>query len=148
MSDRNLVPPPPLVAAAGLSRVLVQRTRMAMREPAYSYTLYVAEEDAPGHVRATCTHFTILSEHGIRGRFIDFAAATCSAAHCAMPTGRDRYQDWLEHEQRARREALSLARAAFPELRAFRGDTLPSLWTVIPTLPAGTHAEVWLTFAT
>lgn len=146
MSGNRLVPAPALAAAAGLTRVLVQRTRMAMPEPAYSYGLYVAEAEAPDHVRATCTYFSILPEHGIRERFIDFAAATCTAAHSAMPTGWDRYQDWLEHERLARREALLLASHAFPELRAYALDTLPSLWIVMPEFRSGTHAEVWLSF--
>ena len=147
MSDQ-VVSAPPLVAAVGLSRILVQRTRMAMREPSYSYCLYVPEHEAPEHVRATCSRFIILPEHSMGDRFIDFVDATASAAHCAMPTGWDRYQDWLEHERRAYREALSLARAAFPELRSFRGDGLPRLWIEMPDFRDGTHAEVWLTFGT
>jgi hypothetical protein len=148
VNDRKVIPAPPLAAAAGLSRVLVERTRMAMREPSYSYDLYVPEPEAPEHVRTTCSRFIILPDHSMRERFIDYVDATCSAAHCAMPTGWDRYQDWLEHERRAYREALGLARAAFPELRAFNGDALPRLWIGMPSFRDGTHAEAWLTFGT
>ena len=146
MTTEQRVQPSPLAAAAGLSRVLVERTRMAMREPAYSYSLYVAEAEAPDHCRASCTHFTILSDFGIREQFIDYANATRSAVQCAMPTGWDRYQAWLEHEQHARRDALILARLAFPELEAFPGEALPSLWITMPRFRKGTHANVWLIF--
>jgi hypothetical protein len=148
VSYELLGPELPLVEAAKLPRVLVQRTRMAMPEPAYAYSVYVAEEEAPEHVRATCTYFSILPEHGIQERFIDFATATRTAAQVAMPTGWARYEAWLEHDQLARREALAVARLAFPELRSYRGDTLPSLWIEMPEYPDGTHAEVWLTFTT
>jgi hypothetical protein len=146
MSTERLVAATPLAAAAGLPRVLVQRTRMAMPEPAYSYDLYVTEEETPTHARASCTHFTVLSNRSTRERFIDFANATCTPDHCAMPQGWERYQAWLDHEKQTRREALALARHAFPELDAFMGDALPSLWVPLPAFPGGSHAEVWLTF--
>jgi hypothetical protein len=146
MSIERSVAATPLAAAAGLPRVLVQRTRMAMPEPAYSYDLYVIEEETPTHARASCTHFTILSNRSTRERFIDFANATCTPDHCAMPQSWERYQAWLDHEKRTRREALALARQAFPELDAFMGDALPSLWVPLPTFLGGSHADVWLTF--
>ena len=146
MATERRVSASPLAAAAGLSRVLVERTRMAMREPSYSYSLYVPEEEAPDHVRASCTHFSILSDFGIREHFIDYATATCSAEQSAMPKGWERYRAWQEHERLARRDALILARLAFPELEEFPGEALPSLWITMPRFRKGTHANVWLTF--
>jgi hypothetical protein len=147
VTERQLVPATPLAAAAGLSRVLVQRTRMAMRDPAYSYSLYVPEHEAPSHVRSACRYFTILSQYDGRERFIDFAEATRSSAECAMPRGWDRYQRWLEHERAASREALTLARTVFPELDGLQSDSLPTLWIFMPGLRKGTHADAWLAFA-
>ena len=106
-------------------KIRIDRVRMAMPEPAYSYdaTVPVSEVDRSKHSYFIC-----------RGReeFVSFADATRPAELDEMPLGWERYEAWMEHEKRANARALEIAKRLFPELAP--AEKWPSLWVVIPSL--------------
>lgn len=105
-------------------RVTVIRT--AIIGGGLTYDVYVPLSEVPQHVMDTYPSQTWT--HG--EKFVDFPAATQSEEHTRMPKGIARYQAWCDHETKARRLMLKIARRAFPELHNLRDrDTLPHLWT-------------------
>lgn len=110
--------------------------RTAMCGGGLSYDVYVPESECPEHVRKACpggTYHTRIHRGDYSKNqeyFLNYEDATLSPEHEAMEQGIERYNDWLEHEKKARREMLQIAILAFPELSkvATRTDSLPLLW--------------------
>lgn len=99
------------------------------------YDVYVPESECPEHVLKACpggSYYTrIIRQHkGKLKIYLDYEHATLSEAHNKMEQGHERYESWLAHEEKARREMLLIAVKAFPELSKVcaRTDMLPSLW--------------------
>lgn len=60
--------------------------------------------------------------------YLNYADATQAEEHYTMPLGHERYEQALSHEARALKEAMTIARRAFPELKHYPSESLPSLW--------------------
>lgn len=118
-------------------RKLIRRT--AMVGGGLSYDVYVPIEDVKDYVP---TRYTTIGWNG--KNYLNYIDATMNVEHYAMPTGYERYLQYLKHEGKAKREKLTIIQSIFPETRTLK--EYPSLW-VNNLLSEGekeTSAEVWL----
>lgn len=116
-------------------KVHVVRTRMIGGGLSYDVEVPVSEVQNYDGTRYT----TIL-----RGseRYVNFVEATLPESHFKMPTGVERYQEFLLHKNLARCMMLDIAESVFPELGQVRqhSNQLPILW-VTGLLEDETSAE-------
>ncbi len=116
-------------------KIRIDRTRMAMLEPAYAYDVNVPTTEVD---RALYSSFIIIDGQ----EYVSFEDATLPVEHHKMEKGWPRYQAYLEHEKRCKLQMLELARAVFPELSDV--DKWPTLWVVMPDVQVG-HATKHIT---
>jgi hypothetical protein len=105
--------------------------RTAMCGGGLSYDVYVPTSECPAYVLEAHpggSYYTRICRDG--KEYLDYEHATLSQAHIAMDQGWDKYQDYLAHEKKCRREMLVIAQRAFPELArvADHRNDLPTLW--------------------
>ena len=100
-------------------KVKVTRVQMA-GITANSYDVLVPADHVPNHVNP---HYFV-SQGG--KDYVPFTMATVSKEHSAMPLGSARYNDWLQHEKRAKKAMLEIIQKAFPETANL--TEFPTLW--------------------
>ena len=94
-----------------------------------SYDVYVPESETPEHIRKACPGGTYYTQIHRDGKvYYEFAVATLSPEHEALPQGLERWESWKQHEAWAKKRELELARQVFPELRPLPTDKMPTLW--------------------
>ena len=101
-------------------RVVIKRVKMI--GGGNSYDALVPVEDVPGYDGARYT--TVISTDD--RRYVEFVPATLPESHFRMPTGWERYEDFLAHEKAAKAEALILLKRLYPETRNL--EKFPLLW--------------------
>ena len=135
----------PLAQSANVRRVLVQRWKMAGNHHDYAYNVLVQIADADPATVAACHSFVHPSGFGCKwtDRFMDYAEATCPLEQRKMELGWDRYDAWMQHDERASKEARRIASTVFPELENGRDDRLPTLWASYDR-PLPDAADAWV----
>ena len=91
--------------------------RTAMIGGGLSYKVYVPVSHVQNY---DGTRYTTIINDG--QPFLDYTDATMPELHYSMEKGHERYEHYLAHEKQAKKEAMVLARKAFPELRLYDGD--------------------------
>ena len=111
-----------------------------------AYRVAVPVDQAP--IAAKKSGYQINQEvDGHRANFVTVCDAILPAAHFAIPTGGERWEQFKVYEKQARGIEMNLAERAFPEVATIRarGRKNLDLWhngLIVPE-PAG-HTNVWI----
>lgn len=93
--------------------VTIFRTRLAVKEPSFTYDVLVDVKELSLERIKQISHFTIGSDGQT---YVSLALATIPMSHFDLPRGWDRYEAWTDHRKQTEVLAAQIALVAFPEL--------------------------------